>query len=234
MPHLEYTPLEPLAVPRPVRRVAYVAAQCRGKAVLDLGCYDETALLKRGTHHWLHGEIARVARSVLGVDNSDAIGPEGVVTGPSSRIVRGDASDLERLVRGVEVEVIVAGELIEHLPNTVAFLAELRRLFPGRALLATTPNATSLTNLLLGAVRRENNHRDHLQVYSFKTLNTVCRRVGFASWTIVPYYIYYTEMGLRSGPIVRPLVRAAETVVNGGEFLFPLLAGGLILHVDRM
>jgi hypothetical protein len=234
MVDLKYIPLERVPVPRPVRRVPYIVERCRGKAVLDLGCYDETALVKQGTLEWVHGEIARVARSVLGVDNSDKIPVEGLATGATSRIIRGDLANLASLVREIDVEVVVAGEIIEHLPNVIGFFAQLRRLFPGRALLATTPNATSLTNVLLGVAGRESSHPDHVQIYSFKTLSTVCRRVAFANWELVPYHVYYSEMALRAGPVARRLVSAAEAAVNAVEHLCPLLAGGLILDVKQM
>lgn len=237
MIRLDYTPLERLSVPRPVRRVAWVAGRCAGKHVLDLGCYDETALVKRGSGHWLHEEIARGARSVAGIDSSSAIPPEGIVTGPSSRIDRGDVMDpaaLEAAIAGRPVDVVVAGELIEHLPRPHEFLQTLRAVLPGRGLLLTTPNATSLTNVLVGLAGRESNHPDHLQLFSYKTLATQARRAGFERWRIVPYLMYYTEMQLRAGGLRARLVGAAERTVNAAEWLFPLLSGGLILDVERM
>ena len=234
MNDLRYTPLERLPTRRPVDRVRFVLERCRGKAVLDLGCYDETALVKQETAAWLHGEIARVARRVLGVDGSDQIPPAGLATGATSRIVKGDVTALPPAAREADVEVVVAGELIEHLPDALAFLEQLRRLFPGRELVATTPNATSLTNVLLGVASRESTHRDHLQIYSHKTLCTLCRRVGFPAWDVVPYYVRYTEMALRSGPVQRGIVGGVEAMVNACEWVVPLWSGGLILHVARM
>ena len=235
MPELAYTPLERLRVRRAVDRLAYLRELCRGRRVLDLGCYDETAVgHKQGTRHWLHGEIARVAASVVGVDSAEALPADGLATGPTSRIVRGDVMRLDGVVDPAAVDVIVAGELIEHLPDTLAFLHGLRDRFPGRELVMTTPNATSLTNGLLALAGRENNHPDHLQIYSFKTLNTLCLRAGFAEWEIRPYYMYYTEMILRSGPVAGAAVRAAQAVVNAAEAVFPLLGGGLVCHVRRI
>ena len=234
MASLAYTPLEKLTIRRPVDRLAFLREACRGKRVLDLGCYDETSLVKEGTSHWLHGEIGRVAASVLGVDSADALPAEGLVTGDNSRIVRGDVMRLDGVARPEDLDVIVAGELLEHLPDALGFLSGLRRLFAGRELVLTTPNATSLTNMLLGLTGRENNHPDHLQIYSLKTLNTLCRRAGYGDWEIRPYYMTYAEMILRSGPAAKVAVRAAQATVNAGEALFPLLAGGLILHVRRI
>jgi trans-aconitate methyltransferase len=235
---LAYEPLEPLYVPAPVQRVAFIVERCVRRRVLDLGCYDETALSKRGTGHWLHERIAAVATSLLGVDNSPQLPAEGVSTGPRARIVRADVQDFAAIRTAVErygdVEVIVAGELIEHLPNSLAFLRALRQHFPNKELVATTPNATALSNGLLALARRENCHIDHLQVYSYKTLTTLCRNAGIASYRIIPYHQYYTEMILRERGLRRFGVRAAETLVNIAESAFPLLSGGLILHVPAL
>ena len=235
MLNLSYTPLERLELPRPTDRVAWIAERCRSKAVLDLGCFDETALVKEGTQHWLHGRIAQVARSVTGIDSSPKLPREGVVTGPLSRIIRGDVNALdEEMLRSVDVDVIVIGELIEHLPDTVHFLRQLKELFPGRELIATTPNATSLANVLLGVLWRESTHEDHLQIYSYKTLHTHCLRAGFKAWTIIPYHVCFTEMILRSHGMKRFLVRAIERLVNAVEYCLPMLSGGLILHVTEL
>ena len=46
MNNLKYSPLEKLKVKRPVNRIKYITNACNKKVVLDLGCFDETALLK--------------------------------------------------------------------------------------------------------------------------------------------------------------------------------------------
>ena len=50
-------------------KLASVAANFKidftNKVVLDIGCFDETALGKRGTPHWLHGRILAKASSRL-------------------------------------------------------------------------------------------------------------------------------------------------------------------------
>ena len=56
--HLTYETLEKLNICRPVDRIGFIANLCRDKRVLDVGCFDETALIKRDTEHWLHGRIS--------------------------------------------------------------------------------------------------------------------------------------------------------------------------------
>src|ERR1700682_4987328 len=94
-PTLAYTSLEQISCARPVDKLSWVTEQCRDKFVLDLGAYDETAIgAKHGTPWWLHGRIARVARRVVGVDNSTSIPQEGIQTSERSVIVRADVLDL--------------------------------------------------------------------------------------------------------------------------------------------
>jgi len=234
MKSLTYTPLERLSVKRPVRRSQFVTDCCRGRVVLDLGCRDETALVKCDTPHWLHGEIIKVAKEVVGVDLAEDIPAEGMVTGPQSRILRGDVNRLEDVVRDRAFEVVVAGELLEHLADPLAFLRQLRGLYAGRELVLTTPNATALSNVALALASRESNHHDHLAVFSVKTLNTLCLRAGFQDWEIIPYHVYFTEMIFRLHGFRRWAVWTAERMVNWGEWLFPMLSGGLVLHVRSM
>jgi hypothetical protein len=234
MKQLVYAPLEPLEMRRPVYRSAFVASHCRGKVVLDLGCRDETALMKCDTPHWLHGEIAKVAKRVVGVDNSDDVPPEGMVSAPNARIIHGDVNCLEEVVKDTDIEVLVAGELLEHLPRPLDFLRQIQRLYPSKQMLMTTPNATSLANVLLAMGKRESSHHDHLQIFSVKTLNTLCLRAGFQAWEILPYHVYFTEMILRSNGLGRFGVKTAERLVNWTESMFPMLSGGLILHVSRI
>jgi len=233
---LAYTPLERLSVPHPVDRIKYIAGVCAGRRVLDLGAMDETAWkCKRGRGTWLHEEIARVARRVDGVDNSDTVPPSGLATAPNARIRHGEIMDLAALLAELEEmpEVVVAGELIEHLESPLKFLSQFRqaRELAGSMLVISTPNATALHNVLIGAARRESTHQDHLCILSYKTLATLCRRAGFSNWSIVPYYCRFTEMQDRHSGIARAGIRATERIVNGLEWLFPLLSFGYIVQV---
>lgn len=235
---LRYTPLEGITVGRPVDRIPYITNACAGRCVLDLGAMDETAWQhKREGGTWLHEKIARRARRVNGVDNSTLIPPAGLITAENAVIRRGDIADLEKCLAALDEvpDVVVAGELIEHLENPLQFLRQFAALgkLSGKTLILSTPNATALHNVLVGLARRESTHQDHLCIFSYKTLATVCLRAGFSSWEITPYYSRFAEMRERmpSG-LARLAVRAAQGVINGLEWLFPLLSFGYIVKVD--
>lgn len=233
---LAYTPLERLRVARPVDRIKYIASACAGRRVLDLGAMDETAWKsKRGRGTWLHEEIAKVAREVDGVDNSAMVPATGLATAANARIRRGEIMELRPLVSALTdlPDVVVAGELIEHLESPLQFLRQFRQMpqLSGRTLILSTPNATALHNVLIGSAGRESTHHDHLCILSFKTLTTLCLRSGFREWHIVPYYSRFTEMQERHTGLGRLGVRVVERVVNGFEWAFPLLSFGLIVRV---
>jgi hypothetical protein len=232
---LRYEPLERLRVPRPVDRLAYVSEACRGRAVLDLGAMDETAYVgKRGRGTWLHERIAAVADRVVGVDSAAAVPEAGLDTGPRARIVRGDASHLDELLSALDFrpDVVVAGELIEHVASPLAFLQDLAASsrLAGTELILTTPNATAVHNVAVGMLSRESTHRDHLCILSYKTLNTLCARAGLQHWTLVPYRSAFVEMRARNGGLRGALVGAGEKAVNAVEWLFPLLSFGWIVR----
>ena len=91
---------------------------CRDKIVLDLGCIDHSAqrALTLG-ERWLHRRIKDVARDLLGVDmlSEDA----QKLNQLGYKII---AEDVTRMNLGRHFDVIVAGDLIEHVSNVGMFL----------------------------------------------------------------------------------------------------------------
>jgi hypothetical protein len=232
---LRYEPLERLRVPRPVDRIDYIAKACRGRAVLDLGAMDETAHeSKQGRGTWLHEEIAHVASQVLGVDNSPKVPERGLDTATNARIVRGDIHrpGLVLASENFVPDIVVAGEVIEHLSNPLAFLGALvaEERLRGCELVLTTPNATAVHNVLVGLLSRESTHRDHLCILSYKTLNTLCRRAGVEAWDIVPYRSAFAEMRSRNRGLRSLAVATGEKAINAAEWLFPLLSFGYVVR----
>lgn len=232
---LRYTPLEKIKIARPVDRVSYISRICQNKKVLDLGAMDETAFLaKQRTAAWLHGEIARVAERVVGVDSSDEIPANGLATGPRSVIMRGSVLKLDFLFKKIDMvpDVVVGGELIEHLENPLAFLNHLRSVpnLRGCKLVLSTPNATAIHNVGIGMVKRESTHHDHLFIFSFKTLNTLLTRAGYQTWQITPYHSDFAEMKERNRGLQRRTIIVGENMIKIFETVFPMLSFGYIVE----
>lgn len=229
MRELDYTTLERIRVSSPVDRIGFIAAQCAGKHVLDIGCLDETALATRGTDAWLHARLAKQAASVIGIDLSDHLNDEGLDTAPNARIIKGDGTLPQ--ISAADIDIIVAGEFIEHLEKPLDFLREMRRQYAGRELVLSTPNGASLANGLMGLIGREVQHPDHLLTSTYKTLNTLCRRAGVRDWEIIPYRFFTTEMLLGARGAFRLAVRLVEGCIRLAERFAPLRSFGYVVKI---
>ncbi len=230
---LKYIPLERLSLQRPVDRLEYMSNLCRDKKVLDLGCYDETAIkIKRHSKYWLHNLISEKAESVIGIDSSKQIIGE-IKTGKHSKIIKLDLFDIdEKFVKTYPVEVIIAGELIEHIENVQLFLGKMKEFYPGSKLVLSIPNATFLANVLLSLFNRESNHKDHIHMFSYKTLNTVCLKAGFKKFSIKPCKAHYTEMYLNAKGFKKVVVKTLGKIANFFEYFFPLLSAGYVVEIE--
>ncbi len=232
MNEIRYESLERLRIQNPVDRLDFISDLCTGKVVLDIGCLDETALRKRDTKHWLHGRISTVASHVIGIDNSDLIPSDGITTSERSIIMRGDGvNPSAELISDRSFDLIIAGEFIEHLECPMEFLRNMKRQFPGRELIFSTPNGVCFANTFMGAMGREVQHKDHVANFTFKIINTLCVRAGFESWEIRPYRFYATEMILQSKGLKKLTAIGVERTIRIVEWMFPLLSFGYIVKV---
>ena len=116
-------------------RVEYLVSLARGKRVLDVGVVDHFAEA-RHKPTFLHAQIANAAGACLGVD----IVADGVqqlqASGYNVRVADITSDSIEG-----EYDVIICGELIEHLGNPAGLFRNAHRLLvPGGRLVMTTPN----------------------------------------------------------------------------------------------
>lgn len=229
---LNYTALEPIRVPRPRDRLGQIEALAQDKRVFDLGALDETAYAaKQDNGRWLHSRLCAVAREVVGIDNSSLVPEHGLETRPNGMIVNADIYALSGSVaRYGRPDLIVVGELIEHLPDTLGFLRNLKACpeLQGVDLVFSTPNACSWHNIAIGLAGRESTHPDHLQIYSYKTLRTLFDRAGIELRSLSPYYARFDEMIERSGSLGRVAVRGFQAGINALEWVTPLLSAGWV------
>ena len=124
------------------------------------------------------------------------------VASPKWEYVRGDVTGRLPLENS-SFDCVIAGEIIEHVPNPDDFLREIRRVLrPGGTLVLSTPNMVSWANRLLvplgiqplatetssevalGRVHRVlgqgNQVQGHLKVFSHRALAEILARYGFA------------------------------------------------------
>jgi ubiquinone/menaquinone biosynthesis C-methylase UbiE len=89
-----------------------------------------------------------------------------------------------------EVDLVWCSEVLEHVPDTVAFLTEARRVLKrGGRLLVTVPDHGLLRRVLV-ALARHDAHYDplgqHLRFYTRRSLTRALHATGFAGVRIEP------------------------------------------------
>ncbi|MFK5073259.1 hypothetical protein ACI4BE_27425, partial [Klebsiella pneumoniae] len=111
-------------------------------------CYDETALIKENSGKYLFTEISGVASLHFGVDNSMQLPDSGIYYTDTEKIFKGDIYQLHQIDFGdITFDIIIAGELIEHLPNTLHFFSYIKKQYTGKKMICSTPNTTSFSNI---------------------------------------------------------------------------------------
>lgn len=126
-------------IPEIPNRLVFLLERCDGKRVLDIGCVAHD-LARMDAAHWLHGQISGVASSCLGVDiHSDGIAE--MQRRGYAAIEHDLALGLGPLESEKPFDVIVAGELIEHVESMgMLFDTAAGLLAPEGELIITTPN----------------------------------------------------------------------------------------------
>lgn len=170
-----------------VDRISYIASLCKDKEVLNIGCADVTRLhYAIETHSHLHLRLAKVSRRLIGVDISkDALEELAQYVDPSTLVCH-DAENLEDLTHLGRFDVIVCGEIIEHLTCFGSMLEGARHLLKdGGLLIVTTPNALALKFALHAIFRGVDISSDyHTCLFSPKTLTQTLIRHGFRNVTL--------------------------------------------------
>lgn len=107
----------------PKSRKEIISEFCRGKVVLDLGCVCHD-LENANNELWLHKVIVEVSSEAVGVDY--LVAEVEVLRRRGYQVVVGDVT--RRLPIDRTFDVIVIGNLIEHLANFAGLMDNLRRL----------------------------------------------------------------------------------------------------------
>lgn len=161
-----------------VDRAKFILAYCKGKRVLEFGASGP-----------LHDALLVVADDLLGVDRE-----------AGDHVVAFDLDDVSQQTLPANApDVIVCGEVLEHLANPGWFLSRLHRQFAGVPVIISVPNAFSSIAQKHVAKGTENVNRDHTCWYSPRTLRTLLERYDYA---IESFHWYGGEPGTAEGFVV--------------------------------
>lgn len=152
-------------------KIKFVTDLCAGKEILDLGCVQHDPSFSKNKF-WLHKAIQKKAKSVLGLD----LFKEGVdeLNAQGYNIIHGDAQNfsLDRTF-----EVIVAGDLIEHLSNFAGFFESCAKHMNDQStLIICTPNPWHWHKVLKAALGPVPVNEEHTCWVCPKTLEQLAGR----------------------------------------------------------
>jgi 2-polyprenyl-3-methyl-5-hydroxy-6-metoxy-1,4-benzoquinol methylase len=216
-----------------VDRFEYLRDVARNRRVVHVGFVDAGCQeLNVQSGAWLHEHLAGVTAELVGLDLDEAGVADAREQGYDAHAVDCRDIDAVRALGLAPADVVVAGEVIEHLDDPGRFLDGLHSLVaPGGVLVVTTPNAAGLVNAvaLLGNV--EVNHPDHVALYSCRTLDTMLRRHG---WEPIEHAVYLQQVkSAGTDTRTRILTTGARAVLGLERFLArwgrPYAADGLIV-----
>ena len=160
---------------------------CTDKDVLHVGCTDspQTEMSwKQG--NFLHFQLEQIAKSIVGIDlDAKSIGflrQQGI-----NNIVEMNA---ENITLTQKFDVIVAGDIIEHMNNPGLFLEQVPGLLNREGLLViSVPIAFSFVSVLYAWLAgKERIHKDHCFYFSPKTLATLCSR-----YDLLPVSLFFVN-----------------------------------------
>jgi 2-polyprenyl-3-methyl-5-hydroxy-6-metoxy-1,4-benzoquinol methylase len=157
----------------------------KNKTTLDFGCVAHTSEREK-QDQWLHKNIQNVAKEVLGIDYD-----KEEILKLKKIGYNVEYGDVENLNIGQKFDVLVAGDIIEHLNNPGNFLSSsIKHMNRNSQLIISTSNATGLIYvieaMLLGY---EINNPDHVSYYTFRTLDQLMKRHGL----MITELFYLTE-----------------------------------------
>lgn len=159
----------------PQSRLEIVREFCRDKTVLDIGCVHHD-LENTDNEMWLHKTVVEVAADTLGVDYLEKEVSALVKRG--YKMVAGDVNKPLAIDR--QFDVIVVGNLIEHLSNFEGLLDNIRRLLmPGGVVLISTANPFFREQYFYSALKNDIIvNPEHTCWIDPVTLDQLCCRFG--------------------------------------------------------
>lgn len=166
-------------------RDKFISQVCAGKKVIHMGCSDHLPVIdqKRKEGTWLHDSLLKTTALCYGID----IDPTTIdlLTNtykvPNLFCCDATATVPDPIRSEGPWDIMLAGELIEHIDDPVMFLRGIHKTWKGlvNELIITTPNAFSYVNFRHATQHVEWNNPDHRYWYSPHTLGKICYEAGF-------------------------------------------------------
>lgn len=211
-------------------REQFLQEYVKGKTVLHGGCADAGMLEEsKAAQHFLHDILGKTAGKLVGVD----VDKEGIEK--MQRLGYKDVyfADLETWDYPGKFDVIVLGEIIEHIDNCGDFLNSVRKFCgPDTHVIFTTPNNYYFLFWLYTLAGWESINPDHNYLFSFNSIRILLGKFGFGIREnfVVWDKIDFSRVGDSAGKRFKK--RLAAFVLNGFQLfrhIFPQYGKGMIV-----
>lgn len=154
--------------------IKFYVDHARDRDVLDIGCVMHNPENYK-SKYWVHKALKAVAGSLIGIDLYD----DGVkyLQKLGYNIVTADAQNFDL---GRQFDVIVAGDIMEHLENLSGFLESCKKhLRPNGVILVSTPNPWYWRYFIkAGFLREFRSNPEHTLWFCPRTLRQLINRHG--------------------------------------------------------
>jgi hypothetical protein len=174
-------------------RVQFILDRIDGKSVLHLGCADwpfTQAKLENET--LLHQKMATMAKKLVGVD----LEPHAIEimqqAGINDLTLGNSEASLFELLNE-KFDVVVAGEIIEHVLNPGLFLDSIKTVCHEHSqVIITTVNFSPIKKIPRLLWNSEPVHPDHVYYFSFSTLSCLLVKCGYQ---VEEWSTYWWDVG---------------------------------------
>jgi len=204
-------------------RISFLVNMVKDKRIIDLGCIDHLDIIesKIRNNTWLHKRLVESSQFCIGIDINRE-GVDYIRRLGYKNVYAGDIledEEIRELILSQYWDLLVMGEVIEHIENPIFFLKKLREIYKEKIkyLILTTPNVFSLVHFKLAFLNNiEFINSDHKYYFSPYTLAKVMTISGFR---VISFYLvnshrprrFYSKLLYR----LRPILRDTLIVIGG-------------------
>lgn len=217
-------------------RERYVFDRVRGKRVVSIGLGGQVQdtgysfnLATADLRNTFSARLAAEAAQTCFIDVSDAAiaasEPQVDADYFNADITR-DPTQWPPGLSGLQCDVVVLGEVLEHLDNPGSALRSLQTLLaPGGSFLVTVPSAFNLSVVMRMARRDENVHPEHVAYYSPSTLTRLFEMAGlrvtelgfYRTRSLEGSHALRAPMGFLAGAVAERMPQFGRGIVASGR-----------------
>jgi cyclopropane fatty-acyl-phospholipid synthase-like methyltransferase len=209
-----------------IERNSFILELSKGRNILHLGCCASPYCEERfNSGELLHLKLLNVANKCAGID-IDEKSIEFLINKGIDNIKVGDIELLSSDEFDSEYDLIVAGEILEHLNNLGLFLSAVTKIMKSETkLLITVPNTPSVKAFLRALAGREEVHPDHVCYFSANTIETLLKRFRLE----VDSFYYYCAPPVSGSSKFMWLLNKLLKIFC---LMFPCLADGFVVIAE--